>query len=357
MPKFIVIILFVIITLPCFAGEVFPVPQLPFEPLSYTCFMVQDTIRIDGKLDDKDWLASPWTADFVDIEGSLKPLPSKQTRVKMLYNKIGLYIAAELQEDHIWANVTQRDDIVFFDNDFEIFIDPDGDTHDYYELEINALGTLWDLFITAPYYRVKDWPALYSWDARNIQYAIDIDGTINNPNDTDKKWTLEMLIPWSDIKDQAHMDCPPKPGDQWRMNFSRVQWQTDIIDGKYVKKQGVPESNWVWSPQGLIAMHYPERWGYVKFERRAEGAHRDIDYFPKEKAGEFLRQLFYKQKQYWFDHQKYAKTLKQLGVKTPAWNGKKYPVIIETTSQSFIITLPIDDKIKDIHINETGLTW
>jgi hypothetical protein len=357
MRKYVFLILLVFFAVQVSAGEIFPVPQLPFGPLSYTCFMVQDTIRIDGKLDDKDWLASPWTADFVDIEGELKPLPDQRTRVKMLWDQNGLYIGAELEEEHILAKLTERDAIVFYDNDFEIFIDPNGDTHNYYELEINALGTLWDLFITAPYYRAREWPALYSWDARNIRYAIDIDGTINDPSDTDKKWTIEMLIPWSDIKCQAHTDVPPKSGDFWRVNFSRVQWQTDVVDGKYVKKEGVPESNWVWSPQGLIAMHYPERWGYVKFERRAEGSSISIYFFPVEKAGEFLRQLYYKQKQYWFDHQKYAKTLKQLGVKTPVWNGKKYPVTIETTSKSFIITLQNDDLMKDMYINETGLTW
>jgi|GEM_PF-5265226 len=40
---------------------------------------------------------------------------------------------------------------VFYDNDFEVFIDPDGDTHRYYELEINAFGTEWDLFLDRPY--------------------------------------------------------------------------------------------------------------------------------------------------------------------------------------------------------------
>jgi hypothetical protein len=31
------------------------------------------------------------------------------------------------------------------DNNFEIFLDPDADAHDYLEIEINGLGTAWDL--------------------------------------------------------------------------------------------------------------------------------------------------------------------------------------------------------------------
>jgi hypothetical protein len=374
MRKYVFLILLVITALRISPREVYPVPKLPFNPLRYYCYQVQDTIRIDGKLDDKDWqydsnlpdwLQVPWTADFVDIEGELKPLPDQRTRVKMLWDQNGLYIGAELEEEHIWAKLTERDAIVFYDNDFEIFIDPNGDTHNYYELEINALGTLWDLFITAPYYRAREWPALYSWDARNIRYAIDIDGTINDPKDIDKKWTIEMLIPWSDIKDQAHTDVPPKVFDCWRINFSRVQWQTDIIDGKYVKKEGVPESNWVWSPQGLIAMHYPERWGIVQFLNRpgakydlAPGVVMDPSWILP--AKEYLYQLFYKQKQYWFDHQKYAKTLEELQAEPftwPNWDTRDCKVTIETTSQSFIITLHLNNKSKGMHINETGLTW
>ena len=33
----------------------------------------------------------------------------------------------------------------------QIFLDPDGDNHNYYEIEINALGTVWDLFLARPY--------------------------------------------------------------------------------------------------------------------------------------------------------------------------------------------------------------
>ncbi len=49
------------------------------------------------------------------------------------------------------ARCTARDSVIFHDNDFEVFVDPDGDTHAYYELEVNALGTQWDLMLIKPY--------------------------------------------------------------------------------------------------------------------------------------------------------------------------------------------------------------
>ncbi|HQI44441.1 MAG TPA: hypothetical protein PK949_10040, partial [Dysgonamonadaceae bacterium] len=65
----------------------------------------------------------------------------------------------------------------------------------------------------------------------------------------------------------------PSAGDQWRVNFSRVEWHTNIENGKYVKKKDpvsgkpLPEENWVWSPQGVVDMHRPEMWGFVHFLR------------------------------------------------------------------------------------------
>ena len=33
----------------------------------------------------------------------------------------------------------------------QVFIDPDGDNHNYYEFEMNALNTVWELVLRKPY--------------------------------------------------------------------------------------------------------------------------------------------------------------------------------------------------------------
>ncbi|MGQ1909348.1 carbohydrate-binding family 9-like protein [Marinifilum sp. RC60d5] len=101
--------------------------------------------------------------------------------------------------------------------------------------------------------------------------AVKIYGSLNNPDDTDKKWTLEIAFPWKILKECSFEGRKPKDGEQWRVNFSRVNWDVEIRKGKYGKKinpktgKHYPEHNWVWSPQGVIAMHQPETWGYVQF--------------------------------------------------------------------------------------------
>ena len=60
----------------------------------------------------------------------------------MLWDDDYFYIGAELREPHVWGTLTAHDSVIFHDNDFEVFIDPNGDNHEYYEFEINALGTV-----------------------------------------------------------------------------------------------------------------------------------------------------------------------------------------------------------------------
>ena len=79
------------------------------------------------------------------------PLPRFVTRAKMLWDDENLYVAADLAGDEIWGHLTERDSVIYFDNDFEIFVDPDSDTYHYYEFEMNVLNTVWDLFLAEPY--------------------------------------------------------------------------------------------------------------------------------------------------------------------------------------------------------------
>ena len=63
---------------------------------------------------------------------------------------------------------------------------------------------------------------------------------------------------------------PPRAGDTWRVNFSRVEWEDRIVSGRYEKVPNTPEDNWVWSLQGEVNMHLPKRWGYVRFAAKAD---------------------------------------------------------------------------------------
>lgn len=237
-------------------------------PNGYIAPRAKKPIQIDGVI-DAQWNNAHWTAAFVDIEGSVKPKPRFQTRAKMQWDSEYFYIAAELEEPHVWGTLTNHDAVIFHDNDFELFVDPNSDSHEYFEFEMNVLNTGWDLFLPKPY---KDGgKADNGWEIPGLKTAVKVSGTLNNPADTDKGWTLEIAIPWKAFGKAAHMPLPPNPGDIWRVNCSRVEWQHELKEGKYQRVPKTKEDNWVWSPQGKVNMHLPEYWGYVQFAEKANG--------------------------------------------------------------------------------------
>lgn len=269
---------------------------LAAQPNSYVAPRATQPIKIDGHI-DAQWQQAPWTAFFLDIEGPKKLTPRFQTRAKMQWDEKYFYVAAELEEPHVWGTLTKHDSVIFQDNDFELFIDPNSDSHEYFEFEINALNTTWDLFLPKPY--KDDGSADNSWEIPGLRTAVQVQGTINNHTDTDKGWTLEIAIPWAAFGKAAHRPLPPKPNDVWRVNFSRVEWRHEIHEGKYRRVPKTKEDNWVWSPQGKVNMHLPEHWGYVQFAEKP-GTYAGDPSYPAR-----MRLQAYYQRQY--DYQKTQK--------------------------------------------------
>ncbi len=306
-------------------------------PRSYIAFKTGDSLLIDGKAVEASWQRATWTADFIDIEGIEKP--TYRTRVKMLWDDRYFYIFAELEEPHVWASLKQRDTVIFYNNDFEVFIDPDGDTHNYYELELNAFNTIWDLFLTKPY-RNKT-TVIDSWDIQGLQSAVFIDGTLNNASDSDQGWNVELAIPWSVITEASRSTKPPE-NHFWRVNFSRVNWDFDLNRGKYSRKKNAdgkysPEYNWVWSPQGVIAMHEPEKWGYVYFSDEEEATSNTFE-IPKE---EYIKWYLYKLYRHTIEAEKDSIVWKtadgQIFGEPRSFFGKQVIPILEKYKTGFVI--------------------
>ncbi len=287
---------------------------ISFSPRHYICYQAASAPLIDGK-SEAVWEQVPWTESFIDIEGNPDKKAPYDTRLKMLWDQSGLYFLARLDEPQLQASLTERESVIFKDNDFEIFIDPDGDGHLYYEYEINALGTEWDLLMAKPY---RDGgPAITAWDIEGVQSAVYLEGTLNDPSDTDQYWQVEIFFPWRSLLECASPKRVPKDGEQWRINFSRVQWEWSVRQGRYQKKQdpktgkALPESNWVWSPQGQINMHMPEKWGYLQFSTKKAGEVAFIEDGDRKQKAQ-LWELYYQQREYRFKHGHFAQELKVL---------------------------------------------
>jgi hypothetical protein len=331
----------------------------------YVCYYAAEAPVIDGTGDEPVWQHVPWTEDYTDIEGDIRPKPAFRTRTKMLWDKENLYIYTELEEPDLWGTLHQHDTIIYDDNDFEVFIDPDNDTHDYFELEFNTLNTEMDLFLAKPYR--NGGRALLSWDAQGVRSAVQTRGTLNHPGDSDKGWSIEMAIPLMSLSFWG--DRLPQDGSQWRINFSRVEWDRDIKNGEYVVRTNqatgrrLPEHNWVWSPQGIIDMHAPERWGYLQFSAHTGGigagggggtaGGSDTVAFVQpadSKAREALWKVYYRQRDYRQKQGHYAASLKGLGYD----DNSGLVITMEATSNQYMATVSGGAGQEQLSIDQDG---
>jgi hypothetical protein len=298
-------------------------------PRGYVCPRTIITPTLDGQLEEAIWGHAPWTEDFEDIEGDLKPKPRFRTRARMLWDDENLYIGAEMEEPHVWGSLTEHDCVIFYDNDFEVFLDPDGTCQHYVELELNTLNTTWDLMLTRPYR--AGGTRINGFEFHGLRTAVAIDGTLNDPTDFDLGWSTEIAIPWSSLRDVTGQSLPPGDGDQWRINFSRVEWLHEIIDGSYQRVPDTSEDNWVWSATGVIDMHRPERWGVLQFSDRT------ADLPPVHPLDDWdgrleLVDLFEAQREYRKRHGRYTADLSALARDQPG-------LIVEATNTQFRATL------------------
>ena len=311
---------------------------------------------LDGNIEKDFWKRGEWIEDFHDIEGDTLPLPWKHTQVKMLWDEEALYVAARLDDDTIWATVEERDRIIYVDNDFEVFLAPQDTSHRYYELEMNANNAVWDLMMEKP---MRDCvKRIIGWDIKGLESAVKICGEINNPSADNKYWSLEIKIPWFSLRECPLDSCwPPKMapevGDIWRMNFSRVEYDVDIVDNKYVKRCGedgrtLPEHNWVWAPTGVIDIHMPEMWGYLIFTENGEDEY-PIPVYDAAKLA--LYKLYYREHKWACEHGSFTDDVMALiGDVGKDWNVKVY------TTPSMFEGI-IEFLGKTYHIRQDGFFW
>lgn len=330
-----------------------PTPDIDFNPPVYYCKRATKKFELDGNLDKPFWEDADFTDYFVDIEGDKRETPRFKTRAKMLWDDENLYFGAVLEGDEIWGILEERDCVIFQDNDFEIFIDPDSDTHQYYEFEMNAKNTVWDLLLTKPYRDFGGKP-VNGYDIHGMQTAVYIDGELNNPNADNKKWSVEVVMPFTALKETAKESRNPKVGEYYRLNFSRVHWRVDKDNGEYKKQinpetnSPYPEDNWVWAPTGLINIHYPELWGFLFFTENGERYDIPNDELLKWE----LRKLYYKQHALYDTKGYFTTDLEEL------LNGEKIDIepIIEVTKHTFEMRVLSQDKKREISIQADGRT-
>jgi len=250
--------------------------------------------KIDGDLTKDVWEDVPWSEPFGDIQGSDSANAQKHvpavTQFRALYDDTHLYISAILDPSpdfNTQAHFTERNEPIFQkDSDFEVFIDVWNQNHQYKELEVNAINTVWNLLLDRPYSdggsehsgRIAQPGQDQFYEVYHQKTAARVlEGKVNDDQTGNgAKWCVEMALAYQDLfattsqlESTTNPTQLPKilPGTIWRINFSRVELQGEV--------------NWTWQPQvvwdpqshlheGKINMHLPDAWGYLVFKDKSD---------------------------------------------------------------------------------------
>jgi len=172
---------------------------------------------------------------------------------------------------------------------------------------------------------------------------------------------VEIAFPLSELKQFAgRADCPPKDGDYWRIGFSRVEWQVAIKDGKYEKVPATKEFNWVWSPQGIIDMHRPERWGVVQFTTRPPGEPFPFVMDPTLPARDLLMGVYHRQRAFRQKYGRWANTIAALGMADMKHASVVAPISIELNGEDYTATAKVrlpDGTLLTLHTRADSKLW
>jgi len=325
-------------------------------PLNYTIFKADEPIVLDGKDNEKAWANVPWSEPFSDIEGAGGTKFPYVTKCKMLWDNDFLYVYLKMQEDGIWA-VHRKDDIVFRENVVKLFFDPDNNMANLVEIQVNPYNEVYYLTLSKAY---RDKGILMTgWMPIGAKSAVGIVGTINDPSDKDKEWTIEMALPFKGINVSAK---PPVEGNFWRFDVQRTDYDLTVKGGVYSKAvdasgKPLPQQNTAWSPPGMTDIPFPERWGYISFTQAIAGSKATAFTLPyTEQQRRYLWAAYYRQKDWQKKNGRYAETLKELGVpeKDILIEGKNNSLVQEATSKQFMISINDGPGKRAITINQDG---
>ncbi|MFN8445387.1 MAG: carbohydrate-binding family 9-like protein [Caldilineaceae bacterium] len=262
----------------------------------YVCHKIGEKIPLDGTLAHPVWQKAVKTKRFVDVIGGNPGF--YDTRAALLYDEDNLYIGFWCEEPFPYATITQRDGLLWFENDLEVFIDG-GDC--YYEFQLSALNTVYEVFyIWQDVYEKNGWDkkagfdilrngaitfggnhdrtghyfwrgshprgnrwAYLKWDFPGLQTFVHIDGVLNDSTQVSKGWTALVVLPWSGMKELAGSRAlPPEEGDSWRFFLGR--YETLSMNGEKVSV------GWALDPIGSNDNHYPEKFSTIQFTQTTQ---------------------------------------------------------------------------------------
>jgi hypothetical protein len=239
-------------------------------------------------IDAEPWKSASWSPRFVDMASGRPAL--YDSRASAVATRSGLRVVWWSEDPYPSATQTERDSIVFADNDVELFLDFGWG---YYEFEINAFGTVYevmhvwrDTFADSPFAEDPSFsllePAVFTfggdydrrpasfwhgthprgvrivntaYDFPGLLTAVHVEGVLNDDAVTSRGWSAELLLPWAELTRLSGGAITAKGG-----------WSVPAFIGRF---QHLPIGNashtaaWCLRSHGVMDTHQPEQFALL----------------------------------------------------------------------------------------------
>lgn len=205
-------------------------------------------VVIDGRLDEADWQRAELSPVFVDtMTGGAAGIP---TTVRAMWDDTNLYFAFDVFDGFLSSPFATLDDHLWEKDCVEMMLDPGGDGLNYFELQANPLGTVFDTRYDSR--RVPPPIGHADWNS-GMRTGVGLRGIPNDVID-DEGYLVEVAIPWTAFATGTPPATRPNAGDTWRANFY-------VMD---TMRTGMRAA--AWSAPRIPDFHYPPRFGELHFE-------------------------------------------------------------------------------------------
>lgn len=180
-----------------------------------TCRRAARPPVLDGKLDDPCWQEATVIDHFASF---WTRTPRAGTFAYLVWDDDALYYAASMVDAELRSFGSKRNDTLWEGDVFELFFKPSKLKPEYFEFQANPRALVFEMAFPK---RGGNPLAFKTAPPLGSKAVVALDGTLDQPGDRDRGWSLEGRIPWSAF---ALAGGKPSPGDEWSFALCRYDY-------------------------------------------------------------------------------------------------------------------------------------